>query len=205
MESLIVYDGFYKDPEAVRELALSLEYENVIARNYPGFQSRYCVTNEQVQKKFEEIMNRKLHIVPEEMTFGNFRIMLKDTGSRIKVHVDGGPTWTALIYLNPDDQCQGGTGFFRHKKTGRIALPSDEEARELGYEDSEDYENKVIVPDSLDDSAWEMIDFVSMKFNRFVAFRGGEFFHAHTCSFGSDFKTGRLTQNFFFWNADDVN
>lgn len=206
MDSLVVYDDFYTNPLSVRQMALSLEYDNVVKKNYPGFQSHLSFTNECLEKKFEKILNRKLYITPEEMTFGKFRIMLKDTGSRLKVHVDGGPDWTGLIYLNEDNQAQGGTGFFKHKKTGRISLPSDEEAIELGYLDAEDYENKVIVPDSLNLEAWEMIDFIGMKFNRLVFFRGAQFFHAHTCSFGDSFSNGRLTQNFFFWedpNADE--
>ena len=36
-------------------------------------------------------------------------------------HIDQGAT--AMVYLNPDELCAGGTGLFRHRPTGLERIP----------------------------------------------------------------------------------
>jgi hypothetical protein len=199
--NIVVIDNFYKNPEAVRKLALSAEYKDVTKLNYPGFQSIKTYSSESIVNQFSEVLGREVSVDPARHTFGKFRIMLKETGSQLKVHLDGLSDWTGVLYLNPSESCEGGTAFYRHRATGLDGRVSEEKTRSFGHDKWETLEKSIIEPDTLNSSAWEEMMFVAMKFNRLVLFRGGEFFHCHTHSFGHDIIDGRMTQNFFFNEA----
>jgi len=197
MRNLIVHDNFYQNPEAVRDVALKCEYSDVRSLNYPGFQSVRCFSNAGLIGNFSEIVGENLDVRPEALTFGRFRIMLATSHSHLKVHVDDGADWSGLIYLNPDTQCAGGTAFYRHRRTGLYAPPP---TRSDGAPESFSTTStrKILEDDTLDESAWERVMFVAMKFNRLILFRGSRLFHSHTHGFGHSTSDGRLTQNFFF-------
>lgn len=199
--SLYVVDDFYSQPDLVRELALKAQYVDVSKLNYPGFQSRHSYSSANLVQRFSTILSQELVTCPKRHTFGKFRIMLKETASQLKVHLDGHADWTGLIYLTPNDFAIGGTGFYRHRETGLLSSLSDQEAQERGYQDWQALEKALIEKDSLNPLAWEMVDYVAMKFNRLVLFKGNKRFHCHTHSFGTCLADGRLTQNFFFDQA----
>lgn len=198
MQSLIVVDDFYREPEKVRELALTTKYMDVTALNYPGYQSIKSYSSDEILKTFEKIIGVDLTLKQSELTFGKFRIMLAGKESRLKVHIDGVSDWTGLVYLNPPESCQGGTAFYRHKGTGLEGRISDIEAQGMGFSSWRELEKQLINKDTLLQDQWEATMFVGMKFNRLVLFKGNNLFHSHTCSFGDNKENGRLTQNFFF-------
>ena len=198
MQKLIVIDEFYENPDAVRNLALQAEYQDVVQLNYPGFQSRYSYSSDSIVHSFAKLIGKELSVDPAKLTFAKFRIMLESTGSRLKVHLDGESDWTGLIFLNPDSSCQGGTAFYRHKSTGLEGHPSNELALKNGFSSSDEFEKSIVEPDTLNPDAWEVTMFVGMRFNRLLLFKGNELFHCHTKSFGTTRENGRLTQNFFF-------
>lgn len=199
--SLYVVDDFYEDPEAVRQLALRSKYCDVTQLNYPGFQSVQSFSSQAMANKFEKILGRKLKIDPRSLTFGRFRVMLAETGSRLKVHLDGHCDWTGVLYLNPPSSCRGGTGFYKHNRTGIETRLSDDESQKRGFSSWDELERSIIEPDTLYEEAWSQTGFVAMKFNRLVLFKGNLLFHCHTESFGADLNDGRMTQNFFFKEA----
>jgi hypothetical protein len=198
LQKIIVYDDFFDDPIRIREVALEADYTDVQSLNYPGFQSVRSYASRSMRAAFESITGQALEIDPAKLTFGKFRIMLSSTGSRLKIHVDGAADWTGLIYLNTSEQCRGGTAFYRHRRSGLEGPPTEMEARRLGISNLEEFEAKIVEPDTLDTNAWEQTTFVGMRFNRLILFRGAELFHCHTCSWGTTKEDGRLTQNFFF-------
>ncbi len=100
--------------------------------------------------------------------------------------------WAGVCYLTPDAPVNGGTGLFRHKETGLETPPRLED----GSYDKE-YLEKVIYPDSRDDSKWDMTAMVGNKYNRLVLYRG-DMFHKSLEYFGKDLESGRLFQTFFF-------
>lgn len=201
MQRIIVVDDFYKDPLLVRKMALSSQFEDVRGLNYPGFQSLKSFAAPALVKSFSRITGEDLIVSPENLTFGKFRVMLDSTGSRLKIHVDGDTDWTGLVYLNLPEQCQGGTAFYKHIRTGMSEVPTQEQIAAAGFTSWREMEKAVVGVDSLNPQAWEMMDYVGMKFNRLVLFRGDKLFHAHTCAFGDNLENGRLTQNFFFRTA----
>ena len=194
--NIVIIDNFYENPDVVRDLALKAKYIDVTQLNYPGYQSLHNYASAAVRKKFEKSLGINVVLDPEAHTFGKFRIMLKETGSQLKIHLDGNADWTGVLYLNPDQDCLGGTGFYRHKRTG-LDGPTK-------MQNWKDVEKKIIEPDTLNSQAWELSSFVGMKFNRLVLFRGNQLFHCHTESFGTSIENSRLTQNFFFNEAPHV-
>lgn len=202
--NVLVFDDFYKNPDAVRSLALNASYRDVRSLNYPGYQSELTFVSQPVREKFAQILGRPLDIPINSTTFGKFRVMLKETGSRLKVHVDGACDWTGVLYLNPPESAEGGTAFYRHKETGLEGPPTPTELERFGYTSWFEMERHVIERDTLNTDAWQETMFVGMKYNRLVLFRGGELFHCHTHSFGTNLEDGRMTQNFFFNEATHV-
>ncbi len=196
MQNLIVVDDFYREPSLVREQALRCAYSDVRSLNYPGFQSDSCFPADAIKKAFTRFIDEDLSMDERSSTFGRFRLMYANTGSRLKIHTDSQSDWTGLIYLNLPDQCRGGTAFYRHRATGLTGLPSEDEARRLGKL-LQDIETQTVENDTQNLEAWDVIMFVAMRFNRLVLFRGNQF-HSHTCSWGDSPESGRLTQNFFF-------
>ena len=188
--NILVIDDFYKKPNLVRDLALKAQYKNVTQLNYPGFQSLHNFSTPSVIQKIEKAINSKIVLDPDGHTFGKFRVMLSETGSNLKIHLDGHADWTGVLYLNPNENCFGGTGFYTHKNTGYDGPTKDIQWQQI--------EKDIIEPDTLNQQAWLQTGFVAMKFNRLVLFRGNQLFHCHTDSFGTNLQNGRLTQNFFF-------
>jgi hypothetical protein len=91
-------------------------------------------------------------------------------------HDAEGHIFTIIHFLNDPEECSGGTGFFRHKGSGRIQMRANQ--RQAFYrehprliEDGGDY----WVGGNL--SEWEMIGTVAMKPGRTLIFPA-EFFHA---------------------------
>lgn len=199
--NVIVVDDFYQNPMAIRQLALTAEYRDVTQLNYPGFQSVRAFTTQAVVDKFAKLLDRPLNVDLSSTTFGKFRIMLRETGSRLKVHLDGACDWTGVLYLNPPQTCQGGTAFYRHRETGLDGPVAGAQLERFGFSTWEDLENRIINKDTLNPNAWEETMYVGMKFNRLVLFKGNELFHCHTHSFGHFREDGRMTQNFFFDEA----
>lgn len=96
--------------------------------------------------------------------------------------------FASVLYLNPREQCYGGTAFWKHRKLGIDRLPAWEELNgtaETFY--------KQMDSDWKDLSLWEQIDFVPMVSNRFITYPTC-FFHSRFPfeGFGSGPEDGRL-------------
>ncbi len=199
MSELYIIDDFYQNPDQVRNFALSLNYENKSTPNYPGFQSEIPCLSESVIQKFEKIVGAKIDLESSRDKMGYFRYILEGGSSRLKVHTDM-TDWTVVVYLAstfPNTK-KVGTNLYQHKRTGLYGPPSGEGMKVLGYNDLKDFEEKVVVPDTLDDQAWDVVKTVPFKYNRCVVFKASKLFHSHANGFGFEAQDGRLTQNFFF-------
>jgi len=192
-----VIDNFYEKPDFVRKLALSLDYHDVSKNNYPGFQSNFPCLGKGVLNKFESLIDAEIDVESSEQLMGHFRWIPSHGESQLKVHTDM-MDWTVVIYLSPLGPKEAGTNLYCHKQSGLIGPPSLVKMAELGFSSFADYEEKIVVPDTLDPEAWEVIGNVDYKYNRCLLFKGNELFHSHTTGFGHDLDTARMTQNFFF-------
>ena len=115
----ICHDGFFKDPDKIREWALTLDYDHPEG-NYPGVRSKQIKT---LSKNFYEATVSKLLSL-----WGNYT--RKDWGCQLQfqkisrfsadpelnrgwIHQDGKAFCAAVIYLDPNANLDHGTSIYR--------------------------------------------------------------------------------------------
>jgi hypothetical protein len=198
MKNILVIDDFYKDPDSVRKLAQTCSYvpKEQCTQNFPGIESVNAYYSNDLIEKFQYHLEEPILPRSSSDAFGKFRLSLKSDYGRTKVHIDN-TNWSALVYLTANEFCRGGTKIYKHIETGLTAFPNSLELAALGLSQQE-FDQQIILSDTLDDSKWEVMDEIEMKFNRCVFLRGDHLFHSSSELFGSNFENGRLTQNFFF-------
>lgn len=195
---LVIVDDFYARPDAVRARALASDYANIEPTDYPGFASRLVLEVDALRRVFSEVLGADLYVDDVRFTWGGFRSITADTGTRPKVHADTAIDWAGMVYLTPGLPPSAGTGLYRHRESGFTSPPTDREARALGYADASEFEDQVIHRDKADMSKWEEVARIAPVYNRLLLFRGGEQYHAPLAGHGDTPDTGRLTHNFFF-------
>ncbi|MGD6874280.1 DUF6445 family protein [Sutcliffiella horikoshii] len=196
-KKLIIVDNFYSDPDKIRELALEEEYASVARLNYPGYQSHKIFKSNALKLSFEKLIGKEIDVDSDRFTFGGFRLITEETGQMPKIHADS-IDWAVMIFLTPNAPLEKGVGFYRHKETGLEGPPSDQIARELGFEDASEFERTIIHRDQANLECWELVSTVSPVYNRLVMFRGRELYHAPIGGFGDSPENCRITHNFFF-------
>ncbi|MFS0593223.1 DUF6445 family protein [Cytobacillus horneckiae] len=196
---IIVVDNFYSNPDAIRSFAFKSGFSSGAKYNYPGYQSEKRFVNiDAIQGAFEKLIGKKIDLDLDRFTFGGFRIITSETGAKTKVHADSVIDWAGLVFLTPNAPMSSGFGVLRHKETNRISPPTDKEAREMGFEDAQEFEREIVHRDMADLSKWELVNFIGPVYNRLVLFRGNELYHAPLGGVGAKPEEARLTHNFFF-------
>ena len=179
-KEIVVVDGFYDDPEGIREFALNQKFK--VSGNYPGTRTETFVGG-----GIREHLERILGIEIDEMHWklgeytGSYQFVTEDT--KTWVHSDHHTDWSCLVYLHPEPLHNSGTSFYRHKETGS-RMYSDNNGEKIEG-DGDNYDK------------WTREDVISNVFNRAIIFRG-DLWHAADEYFGEDMETGRLFQTFFF-------
>lgn len=199
--SLIVVDDFLApgDAQNLREAALRLTYPEQDGA-FPGRNSVERLELDGLAQVVSRLVNEPLRAVSPLQSHGKFRITLAHDVGRARVHVDRSH-WSGILYLSAPEHCQGGTEFFRHRRTGseRLAL-DDAELTRYGYPDRPSMHRDVIERDSADESQWEMTMRVPMRFNRLVLLRPW-LWHTAGPAFGERIEDGRLVYLMFFEGA----
>lgn len=202
-KSMIIVDGFLQDPDEYRTAAMRLSFpEDPTPKGYPGRNS----ANRLIMDGFDQAVSA---IVGEPLApntaagHGRARITLAGDEGGADIHID--PCyWSAILYLTKPEDCQGGTGFFRHRETGtERALLEPEDLATLGVSTREEANvifNRILLEDSKDHSKWEQIMQVPMRYNRLILLRPW-LWHTATPGFGNSLETGRLIQVFFYNQA----
>jgi hypothetical protein len=203
-QDVIVVDGFYQDPDAVRALALAQEFAGPDPRSdSPGLESRRALFSNTHLERFAALTGRPLVSDPSRWVFGKFRISHRGDTMRTGVHIDG-MDWTAVVYLSNSESATGGLGFFRHRELGLDQVPGPEGLSRYGCVDLTEFDARYVLPVSCQPESWEEIGHVDIAYNRLVLFRGGRLFHGISELFGTGIDDGRLTQNFFMHEKDSV-
>jgi hypothetical protein len=177
---IIVVDGFFEDPDRIREEALRMEFDT--EGNYPGMRT-IPLTEGGVLEHLEKLMD--INIDRERWNggeyTGTYQYVLEETPTW--VHADRHNDWSCVVFLHPNPEPNSGTSFYKHISTGsRMYSDNDGEYIE-GDGDRWD--------------RWLKTDTVSNVFNRAVIFKG-ELWHAADEYFGKTKKDARLFQTFFF-------
>jgi hypothetical protein len=193
---VVLVDGFYANPDQVLELARSLSYvSGVGSGNFPGGRAIVSVDTRALVSAVSERWGARLE--PFE-TFHPVIFSALGDGLRLNVaqrqpHVD--PGVTAMVYVNPEKECSGGTGRYRHRLTGleRIPMGLTPEIAQLAiqcgqnpkaletpqgftaFQDSIIFNPLFSARDSYINDGnefWELLYLIAMKPNRLVIFDG---------------------------------
>ncbi len=177
--NLIVVDDFYTNPDEIRKFALSQSFN--VEGNFPGRRTKDFLW-EDVGNTIKELVKPYTgsFIGFSEMYSGSFQIATaKD---RTWIHADSFNKWAGVCYLTPNAPYTAGTGLFRHKATNASSSSELPKGTEI---------------ESLDYTAWDLVDTIGNKYNRLILYRG-DLFHASLNYFGNNNENGRLFQLFFF-------
>ena len=185
----LIIDDFYSNVDEVRDFVLSQEFG--VKGNYPGQRTKSFAND-----NIKEYINSFIRPTTGEITYWsddeyNGAYQYTTQYERSWIHADSTTTWAALVYLTPNAPLSGGTGLFRHKRTGLSQVPK------LDNGDIDRNLLDEVYLDSQDLTKWDMTDRLANKFNRMVLYRG-DLFHMSLDYFGTNKDNGRLFQTFFF-------
>lgn len=175
--NVIIYDNFFRDPDAIRKFALSQDFP--ITGNYPGRRTKSFASPEH-KAFFESILRKKITYWPTDNYNGSFQYTLESQKSWI--HRDN-TDYSAMVYLTPNAPLRGGTETYQHKLTKGVFANTHNE--------------KFLAADTNNFGAWDILDSVANVYNRLVIFNGRQS-HMSGKYFGDDINTGRLFLIFFF-------
>ena len=187
LDSIVIKDDFYDQPDEVRKLALSKSYNEP-----PPDTPRLAVTavcNDSEARAMAELLQPYVprddnnDIVSINILF---RYTLANAQKKVFCHVDG-CSYAGLLYLSKPEDCAGGTTIYRHKSTG-------DEIYDKAHKHLYNFR---------DASQWEIITEIEMVYNRLVMYPG-QLFHSITpIFFGDTIDNARLTQNVFMFRQND--
>jgi hypothetical protein len=179
--SYVVLDNFYNDPLAVREYALSQNFEE----NIQYHKGKRCLNTmfrfPGLKEKFEKILNNKIKNWEHYGTNGCFQYCVAEDKS--VYHCDQ-QEYAGIIYLSPDAPPDSGTRLYRSKYTKKMLVPE------------QDF-NVVFKNGFYDSTEFEEVDVVGNVFNRLILFNA-KMIHAAPVYFGNTKENSRLFQLFFF-------
>nr|WP_282444579.1 DUF6445 family protein [Idiomarina sp. ATCH4] len=198
-QSLIVIDEFLDFIDNLRQKALNAEYANSDKQTYfPGSNSKQPFYINGLDKLISNLVGEELTLSPGN-SHGKFRVALGGDRGKGGVHIDK-CQWSGILYLTRDEDCQGGTDFYRHKLLNSDRAPlNQKDLKKMGVKSFESFWHDYLLKDGTDQSKWELITHILMKYNRLILFRPW-LFHNAGPSFGTNIKNGRLIYPLFYDN-----
>lgn len=189
---IVVVDGFYRDPDEIRALALAQDFHD--SKYHKGKSTAQQFLFPGLKERFEDLIRRKITAWETHGRNGVFQYCV--AGDTLVYHSDL-QSFAAAIYLTPYAPPETGTTFFRSKEFGFDRCLSDAEAQDAGFVDSNDLVHKMYGGKLLDKTAWTEVDRIGNQYNR-LALWNGQRVHAASDYFGHSKESGRLFQIFFF-------
>ena len=206
---LHILDDFLPDPAAWRAQALALPFEQqrYAGQNYPGSQTdgQPC---QAIMERIATALGRPIRFISPDN--GSCRLSYADAMARTDIHVDNETGsnfnfYAGVLYLNPPQQCQGGTTFWRHQPSGWYRRLPEADVKAGGYASFKDFQkrwlpnSKVQKFNDLQEQrdSWQALLEVPMRHNRLIVYKG-HYFHSISNVFGDTPENGRLVQLFFF-------
>ncbi len=176
----VVADNFYENPDAVREFALSLEF-NYHPDYHKGKRTDQSYRFDGLQARFEQLIGRKIINWDKYGINGCFQYCIG--GDQLVYHCDA-QQYAGVLFLTPNAPVKTGTSLFRSIHTKNMKVPEKDHA-------------KVFQNGYLDPTQFECVDSVGNVYNRLILF-DSRTIHAASEYFGSTKENGRLFQLFFF-------
>ena len=218
---IAVYDGFYEDPDTVREFALSLDYSNKLGI-HPGLRSK-CIS--EINNEFHNIAYHKIlsmygdYSETDDPTnyacYSYFQKIWRFSGDPKDpvndgwIHNDGVTSLAAVVYLDPDPVDDNGTSIYeRH-----TPLPFEEAITfnnrpewyksVLGGEDVcgidsiDQYRSEIVK----NNNQFSLTVEVKNKYNRVIIYSGSQW-HGQSNYWMPNEDDFRLAQVFFFYEMN---
>lgn len=201
LPSLLIIDDFLKDPWAARRAALALDYDPARQHgNFPGLNSSAPLDTAALDSAVSQLLGIKLGPAPGTQ-HGACRLTRKGDKGRSGVHIDPA-SYSGILYLSRPEDCAradaGGTDFFRHKRSGLEAVPTDPmRIAASGYADANALIEDVVNRDTANATKWERVMRVPTRFNRLLLFSPWQF-HNAAPGFGTTPEDARLVMLLFF-------
>ncbi len=183
-----IIDDFYKDPDSVRDFALSAMYFDK-GHGGVGWRTRKQYIFEGVKEKIEETMGAKITNWADVYSIcGVFQSGFGDRGGipPLVYHADA-QQWAAMVFLTPNAPFETGTKIVANKKS-KIYHTSQSDNILDYFPQQETF---------VDGTLYEDVDTFGNVYNRMVIF-DGQSIHSSMGYFGHSISTGRLWQMFFF-------
>jgi|SRR5882724_5023213 len=194
--ALLVVDDFYRDPDAVRLLALETEYEADL-RYFKGLRSKQKFLFPWVREEFQRLLGVTIIDWLDQPANGSFQ---KTSSEDPLVWHSDTQSYAAAIYLTGPREmyCAGdaqptfreivacGTSFWRHRNTARRPPANASDYAEVYSEFN------LTHPDN-----WELVDRIGSVYNRLVLW-DAQLIHSATSYGGFTTEDPRLVQLFFF-------
>jgi hypothetical protein len=197
LPSFLIFDDFVANPRELRRQALELGYSAANkAGNYPGITSERALPIPGLDDFVSRAIGTRVRAAPDTL-HGHCRLTMKADRGLSGVHVDPA-FYSGILYLSLPEHAQGGTDFYRHKRTGLERIP--EKANDIlaaGYGDVNDLIEDVVNKDTLRPAAWERSFSAPMRFNRLILFSPMSF-HNSARGFGDRPENARLVYLMFF-------
>jgi hypothetical protein len=168
-----VFDDFLANPDVVRQSAIASGFGTWRPNKGDVGLDAYAGMNFWGNHStiIRGLWERLGPVFPNDMFF---RITNPSTDKAL-VHSDrASGDFTALVYLSPDRE-DSGTGFYRHRETGMVDMPSLADL----MKDKPFFEKLYAEMLLASDEHWEMMEFVEAKFNRCVVFDAPKFHCRH--------------------------
>jgi hypothetical protein len=194
--ALFVIDDFLRNPHEVRAQALSLTY--AVGGRYPGLNSTEKLRIEGLDEVISSLVREPVRAPwTDDFSHGSCRVALASHDQQARIHIDQSH-WSGILYLSRPEDCQGGTEFFRHKRTQTDRVPMDTESlKAVGYSTYKELQHDILDKDALDRSQWEHTMTVPMRFNRLILLQP-HYWHTAGPGFGDSLENGRLIYLMFF-------
>ena len=198
--SIMIVDDFIGNAEGLRKRALELDYPPQQGQ-FPGRNSQQKLEIPQLSDAVSHLVGERVVPAPPPQSHAKCRLTLGSDQGLGRVHIDVS-YWSGILYLSRPEDCQGGTEFFRHRRTGSDRFPlTNDQLREAGFSSFEEAHQVMIDKEGTQADAWEPIMTVPMRFNRLVLLRPW-LWHTAGPGFGDRPENGRLVYLMFFVQAD---
>ena len=193
---VFVIDDFLRNADAVRAEALGLRYGG--QGRYPGLNSIETIKIQGLDQVVSSLVREPVHAPwTKDFSHGHTRIALASDDKPGRIHIDQSH-WSGILSLSRPEDCQGGTEFYRHIRTGTDRVPMDPAGlKKIGYSSYEELQHDILDKDALDRSKWELTMTVPMRFNRLVLLQP-HYWHTSGPGFGDSLENGRLIYLMFF-------
>lgn len=224
--NVIIIDGLYENWELLRNIVINSPSaifnvnESPCTRNGIDYYDSRCI----LSTRHTTCVSYLRHIISQnydidtysdvqETFYSNWYYMLKNKTSNYAVpHVDCYNTYknpirqfTILTFLNKEDECYGGTGFYKNRYLNSI-YPVNEYNKDYDdiiklYPHIKMHQDNLIMPIHYMQE-WDMVDFIPMKPNRTIIFPSNVF---HGAYLPTNYYKNVPRINIVTWEIEKIN